>query len=126
MTDDIYQENILDHYKNPRNKGHIDNPTYSASDLNPFCGDKIQISLKVKDNNVQDIKFDGVGCAISLASASILTDLVKGKNLREVRQLTKQDLLDELGIKLSAIRIKCALLPLKVLKVAAYKEILEI
>ena len=126
MNGDIYQENILDHYKNPRNKGRIENPTYKASDLNPFCGDKLEITLKVKAGKIQDICFDGQGCAISIASASILTEIVKGKDLQQVRNMTKQDLLEELGIELSAIRIKCALLSLKVLKLAAYKEVIEI
>lgn len=126
MNDDIYQENILDHYKNPRNKGNIENATYKASDTNPFCGDKLEMSLKVKDNKIQDIKFDGVGCAISIASASILTEIIKGKDLQQVRNIAKQDLLNELGIELSAVRIKCALLSLKVLKLAAYKEVIEI
>jgi len=126
MTDEIYQENILDHYKNPRNKGKIQNPTFSAKDTNPFCGDVIQIDLKVKANKIQDIKFDGYACAISIASASILTEMVKQKDLEQIRKMTKQDLLDELQIDLSPTRIKCALLPLKVLKLAAYKEIIEI
>ncbi len=126
MNDEIYQENILDHYKNPRNKGKVENPTYKASDINPFCGDKLEMTLKVKGTKIQDICFDGQGCAISLASASILTETVKGKDLHQVRNMTKQDLLDELGIDLSAVRIKCALLPLKVLKLAAYKEIIDI
>lgn len=126
MSDVIYQENILDHYKNPRNKGFMKNPTYKASDLNPFCGDKIEMSLKVNDNKISEVKFNGQGCAISLASASILTELIKGKNLDEIKNLKKEELIEELGIELSAMRIKCALLPLKVLKLAAYKEILDI
>ncbi|MCS7050175.1 MAG: SUF system NifU family Fe-S cluster assembly protein [Thermomicrobium sp.] len=117
---DLYREQILDHYQNPRNYGTLDHPDRSFEDSNPLCGDRIRIDLKIADDRIVDIRFSGRGCAISQASASILTELVKGKSLDEVRELGAQDLLDELGVPISPARRKCALLSLKVLKAAAY------
>ncbi len=116
----MYMEHILDHYRHPRNYGHLEDPDVAYEDANPLCGDRIGIELKVEDGRIADIRFHGEGCAISQASASILTELVKGKSLEEVRQMTKEDLLEALGIPLSPVRLKCALLSLKVLKVGAY------
>jgi nitrogen fixation protein NifU and related proteins len=116
--DDFYRENILDHYKNPRNHGHIDHPSAVAEGVNPLCGDELAIELKVEDGVVTDVRYNGRGCAISQAAASMLSDAVKGKPVAELSEIGKDDVLDELGIPLSPIRLKCALLSVGVLKVA--------
>ncbi len=118
--DQFYREYILDHYKNPRNFGRLENPDISHEELNPLCGDVIGIDLKVKDGSIDDVRFHGRGCAISQASASLLTERIKGMSLEEAKKIGKEDVLDELGIEISAARIKCALLSLKVLKAGAY------
>ena len=118
--DQFYREYILDHYKNPRNFGRLENPDISHEELNPLCGDVIGIDLKVKDGAIDDVRFHGRGCAISQASASLLTERIKGMSLEEAKKIGKDDVLDELGIEISAARIKCALLSLKVLKAGAY------
>ncbi len=118
--DQLYRELILDHYQHPHNHGTIENADISFEDSNPLCGDKIRIDMKVRDGIVEDIKFTGKGCAISQASASMLTDEIKGKPLEEIRSLDKQAVFDLIGIPLSPTRVKCALLPLKVVKGGAY------
>jgi len=121
VSDDLYREYILDHYKNPRNYGRLEHPTISHEEGNPLCGDVVGIDILLdKDNNVADVKFHGRGCAISQASASILTEKIKGMNIEQVKAITKDDLLEELGIEVSATRLKCALLSLKVLKAGIY------
>ena len=112
--DDFYREIILEHYKNPSNRGEIPNATLSHEEDNPLCGDRIHIDLLVKDGIVEDAKFSGRGCAISQASADMLLDEIKGKSLDEVQHLDKQAILDLIGIPLTP------LLSLKVLKVGAY------
>jgi nitrogen fixation NifU-like protein len=122
MSDDIYREIILDHYRNPRNKGKIPNPDVTIHDSNPLCGDEIDIHLKVDGDRIKDIKFEGRGCAISQASASMLTEMVMNKPLASVKDLTKDDILQEIGLTaLGPARIKCALLSLKVLKLGMVK-----
>ncbi len=116
--DDFYRENILDHYKNPRNHGHIDHPSAVAEGVNPLCGDELAIELKVEDGIVTDVRYNGRGCAISQAAASMLSDAVKGRAVSELSQIGKDDVLDELGIPLTPIRLKCAMLSVGVLKVA--------
>jgi nitrogen fixation protein NifU and related proteins len=116
--DDFYRENILDHYKNPRNHGHIDQPSTTAEGVNPLCGDELAVELKVEDGIVTDIRYNGRGCAISQAAASMLSDVVKGKQVAELAQLGREDVLEELGIPLTPIRLKCAMLSVGVLKVA--------
>jgi nitrogen fixation protein NifU and related proteins len=116
MTDSIYREIILDHFKNPRNKGTLDPHDYSAEDVNPLCGDEIRIDLRVDDDVVSEVRFEGRGCAVSQASASILTEMIEGKSLEELKALTKDDLLEEIGIPVSPARLKCALLSLNVLR----------
>lgn len=117
--DNFYRENILDHYKNPKNFGKIKNPDFSSEENNPLCGDKIGMQIKCNVQNskrrINDIKFYGEGCAISVASASMLTEKVKGKTIKEVRKLKTDDILNLLGIELTPTRLKCALLPLEVL-----------
>lgn len=117
---DLYREYILDHYRNPRNYGTIEQPDITYEDTNPLCGDKVRIDLRIEDGKIAEIKFSGRGCAISQASASILTEMVNGIELDEVRELTAQDILDELGVPISPARVKCALLGLKVLKSGTY------
>lgn len=115
--ENFYNDRVLDHYRNPRNKGELENPSHVREENNPLCGDTIRISLVVGDHGTVDqIMFDGEGCAVSLASASMLTEMVKGKNLEDVERLNRQDVLDGLGVDLNASRRKCALLALKALK----------
>lgn len=122
MSDDIYREIILDHYRNPRNKGKIDNPDVVIHDSNPLCGDQIDIYLKVVEGQIKDIKFDGKGCAISQASASMLTEMVMDKPLTTAKDISKDEVLENIGLtNLGPARIKCALLSLKVLKMGMVK-----
>ncbi len=122
MSDDIYREIILDHYRNPRNKGKIENPDVTIHDSNPLCGDELDLFLKVDNDNVKDIKFDGKGCAICLASASMLTEMVINKPLTKAKEISKEDVLENIGLtNLGPTRIKCALLSLKVLKMGMVK-----
>jgi nitrogen fixation NifU-like protein len=119
--DDLYRELIIDHYKNPQYRGHLDPNDIHFEDDNPLCGDHIEVTLRVDDaGKVTDGRFDGKGCAISQASADLLVESVIGKPMEEVKKLTKQDVLDLLGIELGPVRLKCALLPLKVLKAGVY------
>ena len=120
MTSDIYKDIILDYYRNPRNFGDLQNPDVRAKDSNPLCGDIIEMQLKINDGKVGDIRFKGKGCAISQASASMLTEVVKGKTLDQIKAMGKPDVLQLLGIDPGPTRIKCALLGLKVLKLATY------
>jgi nitrogen fixation NifU-like protein len=118
--DELQMEILLDHYQNPRNFGHLENPDIVHEEGNPSCGDQIRIEIKLEDNKIADIKFTGKGCTISQSSASILTEIVKGKSLDEVKNFSKEDMLNALGIPISPIRLKCALLGLKVLKAGIY------
>jgi nitrogen fixation NifU-like protein len=120
MSDDIYRQLILEHYKHPANRGSLANATISHEEDNPLCGDKIRIDLLVENDVVKAAKFNGQGCAISQASADMLLDEIIGKTLDEVRHFDKQTILDLIGISLTPARLKCALLSLKVLKVGAY------
>jgi nitrogen fixation NifU-like protein len=123
---DIYREIILDYYRNPRNFGKIENPDISKRDSNPLCGDELEMHINLKDNKVSDVKFTGKGCAISQASASMLTELIMGKDFDYVKKLTKEDILENLGLPdLGPARIKCALLSLKVLKYGIYSYVSE-
>ena len=118
--DALYREAILDHYKHPRNKGHLDSPSISHFDHNPFCGDEITLELKIEDGVVVQAAFDGRGCAISQASASMMTEEIIGKSLDELKGWAKDDILDLLGIEIGPVRLKCALLPLKALKAGVW------
>ncbi len=120
MSDQLYREEILDHYKHPRHKGHLENPDIHYHDHNPFCGDELTVELKVKDGVIVDAAFDGRGCAISQASASMLMEEIIGMSLDDVRALDKEHVLEMLGIDMGPVRLKCALLSLKVLKAGAY------
>jgi nitrogen fixation NifU-like protein len=122
LSDDIYREIILDHYRNPRNKGKLPDADVSIHDSNPLCGDEIDIHLKVDGDKIRDVKFEGRGCAISQASASMLTEMVMGKPLTSIKDLSKDDILENIGLtSLGPARIKCALLSLKVLKLGMVK-----
>ena len=120
--DDFYREEILEHYTHPHHYGTLEHPDISHEESNPLCGDRVRFDIQLDGDGqtIKDVRFSGVGCAISKASASMLTDLIIGKTLDEIRTLAKEDVLDELGIELGPVRLKCALLPLKVVKAGAY------
>ncbi len=119
--DDLYREIIIERYKNPIYRGELDPRDITFEDENPLCGDHIRVDLKLDDSGkVKDAAFSGHGCAISMASADLLMESIQGKTLDELKALSKEDILDMLGIELSPIRLKCALLSLKVLKAGAY------
>jgi len=113
MDDEIYKENILDHYKNPHNSGALKKYTFKHRETNPLCGDEIEMFVKIDKSRITDVAFIGKGCAISQASASMLTDLIKGRKIEEIKRMTKEDVLKMLGINIGIVRMKCALLPLK-------------
>jgi len=120
MSLDIYQENILDHYETPRNFSKLKEKDVEAHDSNPLCGDRFDIELKFEKGKVKEVGFSGHGCAISTASASMLSEKIKGKPIEEIKMLDKDDVLDLLGVELSHVRIKCAMLPLKIIKLGVY------
>ncbi len=116
----------MDYYRNPRNYGKIENPDISQRDSNPLCGDELEMFINIKENKVADVKFTGKGCAISQASASMLTELIMGKDFEFVKKLTKEDIFNNLGLhELGPARVKCALLSLKVLKSGLYSYLSE-
>ena len=119
--DSLYREVILDHYKNPRGHGVIDPADAEAEGQNPLCGDEVSIALSFDGDTIADVKFQGRGCAISQAATSMLMDMVKGRSAEEVASMSSDELLDEVGIPLTPVRLKCALLGLGVLKVALHK-----
>jgi nitrogen fixation protein NifU and related proteins len=114
----MYQENIMDHFKNPRNKGVLENPSITKEEHNPVCGDVVKVMLKIKDNTLTNIMFDGSGCAISQAAMSMITEQVKNKSVEEVLTINKDTILDLLGIPIGPVRIKCALLGLRTIQKA--------
>ncbi len=123
MTEDIYQEHILDHFESPYHKGRLLHPTCSHCDKNPLCGDVIELQLKFDDHDrVTDAYFDGKGCAISQAAASMLCEQIEGKPLSELKGMTAQEMLDLLQVPLTASRQKCGLLAFKVLKTLVYSQ----
>ncbi len=119
--DDLYREIIIEHYKNPSYRGHLEPSDVSFADNNPLCGDHIEITLRTdENNNISEARFDGHGCAISQASADLLVEHIHGMGIEEIKKMNKQSLLDLLGIDLGPVRLKCALLSLKVLKAGVY------
>jgi nitrogen fixation protein NifU and related proteins len=119
--DSLYREVILDHYKNPRGHGVIDDADVEAEGQNPLCGDEVSIAVSFEGDTIADVKFQGRGCAISQAATSMLMDMVKGRTAQEVAAMSRDELLDEVGIPLTPVRLKCALLGLGVLKLALHK-----
>ena len=119
--DDFYREIIIDRYQNPHFKGELDPHDITFEDSNPLCGDELRIDVRMNcEDKIEEARFSGRGCAISLASADLLLEYVQGKSIEEVKALSKDDVLDLLGIELGPVRLKCALLSLKVLKAGAY------
>jgi nitrogen fixation NifU-like protein len=123
MDDQFYREVILDHYKNPRSYGTLENPDAQAEGQNPLCGDEVTVSVRfaADGETIEQIGFEGQGCAISQAATSMLTEIVTGRTATEVAALPKEELLEEIGIPLTPIRLKCAILGLGVLKVALHR-----
>ena len=121
--DQLYRENILDHYKHPRNYGVIEAPDAEAEGMNPLCGDEVSITVVFGEDGdtIEDVKFSGRGCAISQSATSMLTELIKGRKASDVAALPKEDLLEEVGVPLTPVRLKCAILGLSTLKVALHK-----
>ncbi len=119
--DELYRELILDHYKSPRNFGALEHPDAEAEGQNPLCGDEVAMYVELDGDTIRDVRFRGRGCAISQAATSMLTELVKGRTAAEVAAMPKEELLDEVGIPLTPVRLKCALLGLGVLKVALHR-----
>ena len=118
--DEMFRENILEHYRHPRNQGTLEHPDITYEDANPLCGDYIRMDLNVKEGKIDAVRFSGHGCSISQAAASMLSERIEGQPLEEVRKLTRDDMLDMLGIELGPVRLKCALLALKTLKAGVY------
>ena len=119
--DDLYREEIIEHYKNPDYRGILEPHDISFEDENPLCGDHIRIDLRVDDKGIiKEVGFSGHGCAISQSSTDLLLGSIIGKSVEEVKKLNKQSVLDLLGIELGPVRLKCALLPLKILKAGVY------
>jgi nitrogen fixation protein NifU and related proteins len=122
MSFEMYQDNILDHYENPSHWGTLDHPTFDIRDLNPLCGDEVRIQAHLDDQRrLATIRFEGKGCVISLAAASMLLEAVEGKTLDEVKKMGRQDMLDLLGVPLTTMRVKCAMLPLRALEKAIHR-----
>ena len=118
--EDLFRENILDHYQHPRSRGTLEHPDITYEDANPLCGDRIRMDVNVKDGRIHQVRFSGVGCSISQAAASMLCEAVEGKTLEEVKRLSRDDVLEMLGIDLGPVRLKCGLLALKTLKAGVY------
>jgi nitrogen fixation protein NifU and related proteins len=122
MSFEMYQDNILDHYENPSHRGTLAHPTFEIRDLNPLCGDEVRIQARLDDESrLAEICFEGKGCVISLAAASMLMEEVEGKTLDEVKKMGRQDMLDLLGVPLTTMRVKCAILPLRALEKAIHR-----
>ncbi|MFP4567522.1 MAG: Fe-S cluster assembly sulfur transfer protein SufU [Candidatus Woesearchaeota archaeon] len=113
---DLYREIIIEHYKNPQNKGKLLAPDVVVDDANPLCGDHLEVFLKIKNNILKDISFEGKGCALSIATASILSEEIKGKSIDEINNLSREDVYALLGIDVSPARNKCVMLSLTAIK----------
>ena len=122
--DDLYREEILDHYRSPRHRGRLPHADTTFEDDNPLCGDRVRMDVRfAADGSIAEVRFCGEGCAISQATASMLCEEVEGKTVQEVTNWDKQKTLELLGISLTPLRLKCALLPLKVLQAALWKHV---
>lgn len=119
--DELFRDTILEHYRHPRCRGTLEAPDITYEDSNPLCGDKIRMDFHLRDGRIAAVRFSGVGCSISLASASMLCEFIEGKPLEEVKQISREDVLDLLGVsELGPVRSKCAMLALKTLKAGVY------
>ncbi len=123
MDDELYRENLMDHYRHPRHHGAFDVPDAAADGHNPLCGDQVAVQVRLEGGRIGEMRFTGNGCAVSQAATSMLTDLVQGLTVEEAAALPSQAILDELGIPLSPMRVKCAVLGLGTLKVALHRSI---
>ncbi|RJQ15600.1 iron-sulfur cluster assembly scaffold protein [Candidatus Woesearchaeota archaeon] len=112
---DMYREHIIDSYKHPHNFGNLPHPTHACREFNPFCGDDITMQLVVKEGIIEKVTFNGKGCALSVAAASMLTDKIKGMNVEDIKKMSKEDILELLKIPIGPVRLKCALLSLETL-----------
>jgi nitrogen fixation NifU-like protein len=122
-VDDLYREYILEHYRNPQNYGSMEQPTFEADGQNPLCGDELHVQVAVgEDDRIRDVRFTGHGCAISQASMSILSDHILGKTFDEVAAMNRDDIVELLGIELTPVRLKCALLGLVVVKMGMHEH----
>ena len=117
---EIYREQILDHYQHPRNHGTLEHPDITYQDANPLCGDELRMDFKIKDGRIAQVRFSGHGCSISQASASMLCEKIEGMTLEEAKKISRDDVLEMLGIELGPVRLKCALLSLKTMKGGVY------
>lgn len=118
FDDDIYRDELLDHYYSSPRRGHLERPDVTFEDENPLCGDRVRVEVKLQDDTIADIRFDGDGCVISQASASLVCEEAAGKSIEEVKQWDVKKVLQLIGIQLTPVRLRCALLPLKVLQAA--------
>ena len=121
-VDPLMMDVLLDHYRHPHNFGKIEGPDILHAEGNPSCGDQIEIAIKLNGDVIEDIKFSGKGCIVSQSAASILTDMMKGETLDKVKDLTKDEMLENIGIPIGPMRLKCALLAMKVLKAGVYGQ----
>lgn len=117
---ELYRENILDHYKHPRNHGTLDHPDITYEDANPLCGDQLRMDFRVKDGTIEEVRFSGHGCSISQAAASMLCERIEGMSLEDAKKISRDDVLEMLGIELGPVRLKCGLLALKTMKAGVY------
>lgn len=124
MTD-MYADIILEHYKHPLNQGSLKNASISHEEYNALCGDRIKVQLLVEKDIITEVKFEGKGCAISIASTSLLTDAIKGKSINQIKKMNKKDVTNLLGIEVNPARIKCATIGLQAIKMALYKFLLK-
>ncbi len=121
--DELYREHLMDHYRHPRHHGRVEPPDAEAEGQNPLCGDQVAVTVRLEDGRIGEMRFDGHGCAVSQAATSMLTELVDGMAIDEAAALPSQAILDELGIPLSPMRVKCAVLGLGTLKVALHRSV---
>ena len=119
---DMYTERLLEHYRQPRNKGHLEDPDLAAEEYNPLCGDRVTVEARVEDGRIVEARFEGRGCALCLGAASILTELLQGRRLEELRALGQEEFLAELQSPVRSARLKCALLPWMAFRRAAFGE----
>lgn len=118
--DDLYRENILEHYQHPRNRGALERPDVAFEDANPLCGDRIRMEFRLDQGRIAAVRFSGTGCSISQAAASMLCERIEGMALDEARGIGREEMLEMLGIPLGPVRLKCGLLALKTMKAGLY------